>query len=123
MPCVYLLHFERPYRHARHYSGFAQNLSWRIKHHRNGTGARLTQVIKENGIRFAVVKVWPGEGRTYERKVKRRGNARLCPVCSGELRVCFDCGKLYKTDRWLRWHREHVHNERGEHDEGIQDLG
>ena len=36
---VYLLHFERSYRHARHYIGFTQNLEQRLEEHRAGRGS------------------------------------------------------------------------------------
>jgi len=38
---VYLLHFERSYRHARHYIGFTQNLEQRLEQHRAGRGSPL----------------------------------------------------------------------------------
>ena len=38
---VYLLHFERSYRHARHYIGFTQNLEQRLAEHRAGRGSPL----------------------------------------------------------------------------------
>lgn len=78
---IYLIHFERPYKHARHYLGWAKNLDARLKHHRNGTGGRLMKVIKDEGIRWSVVKVWSGD-RHEERRMKNRGgSARHCPVC------------------------------------------
>ena len=37
---IYLLHFETPYRHARHYTGWtAGDLDARLKQHERGTGA------------------------------------------------------------------------------------
>ena len=39
---IYLLHFETPYRHARHYTGWtAGDLDARLKQHERGTGALL----------------------------------------------------------------------------------
>ena len=38
---LYLLHFDRAYKHARHYSGYSRNkdtFARRVEHHRNGTG-------------------------------------------------------------------------------------
>jgi len=38
---VSLLHFARPYRHARHYLGYAEHLEQRLARHRAGSGVRL----------------------------------------------------------------------------------
>ena len=79
---VYLIHFERRYRHAGHYIGWARDLNGRLWHHRHGTGARLMQVLKEAGIGWEVVRTWEDEPRSFERKLKNRHDApRLCPIC------------------------------------------
>ncbi len=36
---VYLIHLSRPYRHARHYLGWTQNLEQRLAEHRAGRGS------------------------------------------------------------------------------------
>src|SRR6476661_2336108 len=46
---VYLLHFSKPYKHARHYLGSADDVSARLELHRKGQGARLTQVAVDAG--------------------------------------------------------------------------
>jgi hypothetical protein len=80
---VYLLHFASPYRHARHYIGWARNLEARLAHHRAGTGARLTAAASEAGIPFEVVRLWPGEDRHFERRLhNRKSGPRLCPICA-----------------------------------------
>ncbi|HEX4811987.1 MAG TPA: hypothetical protein VFV66_04470 [Nonomuraea sp.] len=85
---VYLLHFERPYKHARHYIGWTPgDLNRRLRQHRNGTGARLLAVITAAGIDFVVARVWTG-GRNLERSLKNRGGAsRCCPLCGVTPRV------------------------------------
>ncbi|MFI7447910.1 hypothetical protein ACIBQX_10470 [Nonomuraea sp. NPDC049714] len=85
---VYLLHFERPYKHARHYIGWTPgDLNRRLRQHRNGTGARLMAVITAEGIDFVVARLWTG-GRNLERSLKRRGGAsRCCPLCGITPRV------------------------------------
>lgn len=81
--CVYLIHFSQPYKHARHYIGFAYRLSTRLAHHRNGTGARLCQVVVEAGSELIKARVWEGKDRTFERRLKKQKNsARLCPYCN-----------------------------------------
>lgn len=79
---VYLIHFDKPYKHARHYTGWASNLPARLKEHRAGHGARLMQVIKEAGITWHVSRTWPGT-RNLERAIKERKEApKLCPDCT-----------------------------------------
>ena len=40
--------------------------------------------VSAAGIDYAVVRVWKGADRTFERRLHRRnGAAPLCPVCSG----------------------------------------
>lgn len=82
---VYLLHFDRPYRHARHYIGCSDDIERRLDHHRRGRGANLLRIVVAAGIRFDISRIWPGEGRTFERQLKRRGGAtRHCPACIAE---------------------------------------
>jgi predicted GIY-YIG superfamily endonuclease len=88
MSAVYLLHLDRPISDnhtSQHYLGWASNLDGRIWHHKNGTGARFTQVAVERGIGFEVARVWEGEDRAFERKLKNQKNlAALCPHCAAE---------------------------------------
>jgi predicted GIY-YIG superfamily endonuclease len=82
-PTCYLLHFDRPYRHARHYLGSTTDLPRRLARHQAGTGARLIEVITAAGIGFVLVRTWPG-GRDRERQLKKQGGrSRLCPICKG----------------------------------------
>ena len=78
---IYLLHFDRPLQHARHYRGWARNLAGRLAHHAKGSGARLTQVAVDRGIGWVLADVRPGT-RAEERRLKNLGSAeRTCPVC------------------------------------------
>jgi predicted GIY-YIG superfamily endonuclease len=82
MGTVYLIHFDKPYKHARHYLGWAQQLNRRLRHHEAGTGARLLQVIREKGITWTVARTWPGD-RHLEAELKRdKHNSRMCPICN-----------------------------------------
>ena len=87
---LYLIHFDTPYKHARHYLGFVRrvaDLDARIERHRNGTGARLMEVIKSAGISWQVVRTWPEGDRTKERQMKNRGHLPdYCPVCRAQNR-------------------------------------
>ena len=80
---VYLLHFDRPYKHARHYTGWTTDLPARLAAHLAGNGARLVEVITTAGITFSVARLWPGTHRSWERQLKRWGGAaRVCPRCN-----------------------------------------
>lgn len=87
MSTIYLLHFSAPIapgRHtAQHYLGYADDLSARVVAHMAGAGARLTQVARERGLTFVVVRTWEGD-RQLERQLKNRHEGRrLCPICNG----------------------------------------
>lgn len=88
MGFVYLLHFEKPYKHARHYLGFSETdprkPGGRIEKHSNGNGSRLCSVIKDKGIKFVVARVWENVDRCFERKKKGNGGVRACPICRNE---------------------------------------
>ena len=83
---VYLIHFDTPYKHARHYIGYAKSdVTGRIDEHRRGAGARLMQVIVQAGITFRLAKVWSKGTRRFERQLKNRhGASRYCPICKAE---------------------------------------
>src|SRR5215510_1113752 len=83
-PVIYLIHFDQPYKRARHYMGFTDDLEERLSRHRAGNGARLMEVVTAAGITWRVARTWQGD-RKLERRLKSRKEApRLCPVCSGE---------------------------------------
>jgi len=78
---IYLICFERAYKHARHYIGSTENLTERMQEHEHGRGARLMAVITEAGIHWQVMATFEG-GRKQERIYKNRKNdAQLCPNC------------------------------------------
>lgn len=86
---IYTLLFEKPIcdgHPAQTYTGFTFDLAARIQAHRLGNGARLTQVAKERGIGFEVVRVWRG-GRGVERRIKNLKNGRA--LAYGERNVAF----------------------------------
>jgi predicted GIY-YIG superfamily endonuclease len=78
---IYLLHFDTPYQHARHYTGWTSDLPGRLDAHTAGTGARLLAVITDAGIGWTLARTWPGT-RARERQLKNQGGAsRRCPLC------------------------------------------
>jgi len=80
---VYLIHFNVPYKHARHYLGSCDDLQARLARHKAGNGARLMEVVKNAGITWQLARTWEG-GKGKERELKRQKNSpRLCPICNG----------------------------------------
>jgi predicted GIY-YIG superfamily endonuclease len=78
---VYLLHFDAPYKHARHYTGWTSDLDARLAEHQAGHGARLLAVVRAAGIGWTLARTWEGD-RKRERKLKNQGGAgRHCPMC------------------------------------------
>jgi hypothetical protein len=81
---LYLLHFEPRYRHAGHYLGYADDIARRVLEHVTtpSKASPLVQAALAAGCRVTVSRLYLGEGRTFERKLKRRGShARHCPTC------------------------------------------
>jgi predicted GIY-YIG superfamily endonuclease len=83
MSTIYLLHLDKPLRHARHYVGLADDLDARLERHASGNGARMLAVCRERGITWSLARTWQGD-RKLERKLKRRKDApQICLVCAG----------------------------------------
>lgn len=102
---VYLAHFDTRYRHAGHYIGWAEDIEARAAKHARGNGGRLMAVIKAAGIGFVIARTWPGESRTFERRLKNRKNApRECPICQGrpwpEVTAAAVAEELAEADPW-----------------------
>jgi hypothetical protein len=86
MGIIYLLHFSKPISSlhtCQHYLGYTENLEERIAQHQAGCGARLTQVAKERGITFTVVRTWQGDRKLERRLKNRKSSPSLCPICKG----------------------------------------
>ena len=88
---IYLLHFDPPYKHAKHYIGWTEHpdLADRIAAHLTGHGANLVSVAYNAGSSIALARTWEGD-RYLERRLKNNGGAaRLCPICTpGAARPC-----------------------------------
>lgn len=87
---VYLLHFDRPLAHARHYVGYADDdkLHQRIDKHYDGTSkSKLMEALKRAGIGFTLARVWPNADRHFERRQKQHGHAAKCPICKPNMRI------------------------------------
>lgn len=92
---LYLLHFDRPYKHAKHYLGYARDvptLHQRVDQHYeasygDGKHHRLMQAVRRAGISFTLARVWDEGTRADEKKKKQNGHARRCPLCKDEKRL------------------------------------
>lgn len=84
---VYLVHFARPFKHAKHYIGYTDlSLQERFKRHMSNAqlrrGSALLRAVIEAGIKFKVVRTWDGD-REVEKRKKNGHATRQCPVCRG----------------------------------------
>lgn len=82
---VYLLHFSRPYHHARHYVGscFRDRFLKRMEEHEDGAnGAALTRAVRKAGIPWTVAKTWEAN-RHFEYWIRThiKHTSRVCPIC------------------------------------------
>lgn len=86
MPC-YILHFSEPYKHAKHYIGWArdyEHLAARISAHLDNTSKQpLIEAAHAAGITFTVA-VWTHYPRHMERKLKNAHARNVCPCCRGK---------------------------------------
>jgi predicted GIY-YIG superfamily endonuclease len=82
---LYLLHFSRPYHHAKHYLGYTKyaDVRRRVADHQKGRGANLTRHAVQSGIELYLA--WSASGeRVEERRLKRYSHVnRWCPLCKG----------------------------------------
>lgn len=79
---TYLLHFDQPYQHARHYTGWTTDLPARLDQHRRGEGSVLMKAVRDAGISFTLTRTWPDTTRDREDSLKHQGSARrFCPAC------------------------------------------
>lgn len=87
MSIIYILHFDEPLHHARHYIGVSseQRLEARLKAHANGHGANLTKVLHTLGIGWRVGGLIKTEGhpRLDEAHLKQiKHTSRYCELCT-----------------------------------------
>jgi predicted GIY-YIG superfamily endonuclease len=79
---VYLIHFDRPLKHARHYLGSTDNLPRRLREHQEGNGSKLMAAVAQADIAWELARTWTGD-RAWERRLHRyKKSRRLCPLCS-----------------------------------------
>ncbi|MCV0428349.1 MAG: hypothetical protein K5905_23070 [Roseibium sp.] len=84
---VYVLHFDPPYRQARHYIGYTPDASAerRVQEHLSG-GYKASPLVKaalEAGSAVTLAHEFPGDGRFFERWLKDRKDTRMWCRCCG----------------------------------------
>lgn len=79
----YLIHADSPLHHAQHYIGYSDCIASRIEDHKKSKGSRLVAAFNRSGISWSVVRIWPSQDRSFERKLHRGKNSGkwLCPIC------------------------------------------
>ena len=84
---LYVIHFDRPYKHAKHYTGIAIDVEKRMKEHSGGYGAKLMKAIKENniGFRYNIIGEYPdySSAKSEEKRLKTKVKQpkKYCPIC------------------------------------------
>lgn len=85
---IYLIHFDPPYKHARHYLGTSPHVNERMTEHANGQGSPLVRAAVAAGVQLRLARVWKRGGRALERRLKKGHNVpRLCPICCAAQRA------------------------------------
>lgn len=100
---VYLIHFNTPLSHARHYVGYTTNLARRIAEHRRGQSSPLMRAVNAAGIPWRVGIVWTRGGRELERAIKASHHtARYCPICNPYLALEYSELPRYALEQ-MKW--------------------
>ena len=80
---VYILHFDKPFHHARHYVGYTgrADVKERFEEHFTPKGNPLVRAAHKAGIKIIVTRTMKGD-RSLERQIKDTHNtSRFCPCC------------------------------------------
>lgn len=79
---IYLIHFDVPFGHARHYMGWTADLNARLAAHASGRGSKLMAAVSRAHISWQVSRTWVQTTRRRERQLKvQGGHSRKCPQC------------------------------------------
>lgn len=85
---IYVLHFDDPLHHARHYTGCTLQLRDRLSAHAQGRGSRLCEVLLARGLHWTLGGLMTcsiQQMRRIERGIKDRHNGpQFCQTCMGE---------------------------------------
>lgn len=106
---VYILHFERPFKHARHYVGYCEDSRFdeRMKeHHAARYQDSFMGKVNAAGIKWEVARVIPGADENLERRIKFiwKRTAALCPCCTEKPKE-IKIGTGYQVSELRMWER------------------
>lgn len=83
---IYIIHFDEPLHHARHYVGCTEALKERLITHAQGHGSNILAVLKAKGISWRLASLYRtchAGMRRVERAIKDcSAGPRFCSVCS-----------------------------------------
>lgn len=86
MTTVYLLHYDKPLHHARHYVGCTCDLENRLRLHKMGhSTAKITAAFHDHGSTFMLARIWETvRGFELESHIKKhyKATVKLCPICN-----------------------------------------
>ena len=90
---VYIYHADEPLggdkHQAQHYTGstkYPKTAEERLDDHRDGKGAAITRAWNERGIKYRIVRDWPGNPH-LENQLKLHSAKLYCPECTPNARV------------------------------------
>ena len=78
---LYLIHFDTPLHHARHYLGATYNLKRRLRRHATNQGSRLVAAVNAANISWQLVKVWYGSFTLESITKTQKNGPQFCPIC------------------------------------------
>jgi len=92
---VYILHFDKPFGHARHYVGYCKDNRFeeRLQEHASGRGSLFLKKVIEAGITWELVATFPNATENFERRIKEvwKNTSRLCSICNENLHLVWQC--------------------------------
>lgn len=82
---VYIIHTEKKYYHAHHYTGYTTNLAKRITAHHKNLGSKLIKVFNEKNINWQISRIFVNTDGLFESYLKNvvKKIRRFCPLCEG----------------------------------------
>jgi len=82
---VYLLHFDRPFRHMRHYVGSVASLAeleQLLEHPTIRARSPILAAATLAGVQFSVGRVWRGGALRADLVRDQQNHARYCDICT-----------------------------------------
>ena len=82
---VYVLHFDPPYKQAKHYIGYTRIGKRRIERHIAGHGSPLIRAAVAAGCTIIIAHWYRDGTRAFERQLKnKKSTPRWCDCCNKE---------------------------------------